>query len=76
MASSFSGSATWGARKRKQFCSEEKNQKTFILLRYVSIVPVAPANNQKFFGSFFQKRTAFFLMLFFPRGCYHGRRHN
>ena len=43
-------------RKRKAFFSEEKKQKTFISLSRFS--PAASAHDQKFFGSFFQKRTA------------------
>jgi hypothetical protein len=42
----------------KLFFSEEKNQKTFGLLGYRS--PGHGYKSQKFFGSFFQKRTAFF----------------
>jgi hypothetical protein len=43
----------------KVFFSEEKKQKTFVRLSRPS--PAAYAKWQKFFGSFFQKRTAFFL---------------
>jgi hypothetical protein len=39
------------------FFSEEKKQKTFSSLS--RIYPAAYARTQKFFGSFFQKRTAF-----------------
>jgi hypothetical protein len=40
---------------RKVFFSEEKKQKTFG--RLSRFYPAAYANSQKFFGSFFQKRT-------------------
>jgi hypothetical protein len=40
--------------ERKYFFFEKKKQKTFDCL-------VSYLNNQKFFGSFFQKRTASFL---------------
>jgi hypothetical protein len=43
----------------KVFFSEEKKQKTFGRLSRPS--SAAYAMSQKFFGSFFQKRTAFFL---------------
>jgi hypothetical protein len=43
----------------KVFFSEEKKQKTFGRLSRPA--PAAYPNVQKFFGSFFQKRTAFFL---------------
>jgi hypothetical protein len=43
---------------RKHFFSEEKKQKTFMSLS--RFFPAAYAKTQKFFGSFFQKRTAFF----------------
>jgi hypothetical protein len=50
--------------KKKQFFFEKKNQKTFICCcqRKIQhgIIHVAQ-NRQKFFGSFFQKRTACFL---------------
>jgi hypothetical protein len=45
--------------RQKDFFSEEKKQKTFAGLSRGS--PAADAKGQKFFGSFFQKRTAFFL---------------
>ena len=44
---------------RKAFFFEKKKQKTFI--RSPAVAPPAQPNVQKFFGSFFQKRTAFFL---------------
>jgi uncharacterized lipoprotein YmbA len=47
---------------RKVFFSEEKKQKTFILRPWPGCIR-AMAGEQKFFGSFFQKRTAFFLIL-------------
>jgi hypothetical protein len=50
---------TPGNSKRKVFFSEEKKQMTFI--REARASPAAHANEQKFFGSFFQKRTFFFL---------------
>jgi hypothetical protein len=38
------------------------------LLRVCMVLVVNnQANNQKFFGSFFQKRTAFFTLLYFPQ---------
>jgi hypothetical protein len=46
---------------RKQFFFEKKNQKTFISFVRPSGSPGsrhAEGNSQKFFGSFFQKRTA------------------
>jgi hypothetical protein len=42
---------------RRIFFSEEKKQKTFGLWRDVRRATYAPV--QKFFGSFFQKRTCF-----------------
>jgi hypothetical protein len=47
--------------EKKVFFSKEKKQKTFIFRQW--------PKNQKFFGSFFQKRTfllSFFLLLFMP----------
>ncbi len=46
--------------KRKQFFFEKKNQKTFVTLVH------AEANLQKFFGSFFQKRTCFLTFICLP----------
>jgi leucyl aminopeptidase len=43
---------------RKQFFFEKKNQKTFILLANAADVFGTHQTGQKFFGSFFQKRTA------------------
>jgi hypothetical protein len=45
---------------RKYFFFEKKKQKTFITLVYL-----ADKANQKFFGSFFQKRTAFLALASF-----------
>jgi hypothetical protein len=50
--------------RRKQFFFEKKNQKTFACRRQHLIGPYetyAGRIAQKFFGSFFQKRTASFL---------------
>jgi hypothetical protein len=50
-------------RGRKQFFFEKKNQKTFDccpLLPGLTGATGAARNEQKFFGSFFQKRTASF----------------
>jgi hypothetical protein len=44
-------------KERKVFFSEEKKQKTFIFRPWPS--RVGPLQEQKFFGSFFQKRTCF-----------------
>jgi len=44
---------------RKPFFSEEKKQKTF--MRLSRFTPAAHAKSQKFFGSFFQKRTFFLI---------------
>jgi hypothetical protein len=48
-------------RQERMFFFEKKNQKTFISCphnRHVHrAAPAAPAKEQKFFGSFFQKRT-------------------
>jgi hypothetical protein len=52
-------------RQRKHFFFEKKKQKTFIFRRVPSIN--ARLKKQKFFGSFFQKRT-----FFFPRGARDG----
>jgi len=41
--------------ERKQFFFEKKNQKTFTLLQYAPVLPVASTNGQKFFGLFFKK---------------------
>jgi hypothetical protein len=46
---------------RKVFFSEEKQQKTVVTLS--PTLPAAPAKYQKFFGSFFQKRTTFYSWL-------------
>jgi hypothetical protein len=43
-------------KARQAFFSEAKKQKTFI--RLSRLYPAARAKEQKFFGSFFQKRTA------------------
>jgi hypothetical protein len=48
--------------QRKQFFFEKKNQKTFT--HCVTWLSGDRVNNQKFFGSFFQKRTASFLRRF------------
>jgi hypothetical protein len=56
-------------RRRKYFFFEKKKQKTFALL-VAPLKPLArlregerlPLNNQKFFDSFFQKRTTSFLL--------------
>jgi hypothetical protein len=45
---------------RKDFFFEKKKQKTFGYGSRAGRTGAAP-DNQKFFGSFFQKRTAFFL---------------
>jgi hypothetical protein len=58
--------------KRKQFFFEKKNQKTFA---NGGQHPVrkgqsrAAGESQKFFGSFFQKRTAFFIVCLALAGC-------
>jgi hypothetical protein len=56
------GAAVAGGREevRKQFFFEKKNQKTFARFTFLPIHTGA-LNRQKFFGSFFQKRTASFL---------------
>jgi hypothetical protein len=49
-----------GQAPRKQFFFEKKNQKTFICFgQHLTglFSPEATGNSQKFFGSFFQKRT-------------------
>jgi hypothetical protein len=45
---------------KKAFVSEEKKQKTFMSLSRFS--PAAHARSQRFFGSFFQKRTSCLLL--------------
>jgi hypothetical protein len=53
--------------RRKQFFSEEKNQKTFISCGQQTLLmgaSGAAAKEQKFFGAFFQKRTASFALTF------------
>jgi hypothetical protein len=50
------------AKPRKQFFFEKKNQKTFDYVELIRGSRGAAANEQKFFGSFFQKRTASFLL--------------
>jgi hypothetical protein len=45
--------------ERKRFFFEKKNQKTFVLR--ARALPTPGSQEQKFFGSFFQKRTACFL---------------
>jgi hypothetical protein len=45
---------------RKAFFSEEKKQKTFIFWAWPT--GLAHHKEQKFFGSFFQKRTNFLLL--------------
>jgi hypothetical protein len=47
-------------RLRKQFFFEKKNQKTFALLADAAGTNGTDPQEEKFFGSFFQKRTAFF----------------
>jgi hypothetical protein len=49
------------AKVRKQFFFEKKNQKTFVLLAYANDTTGTYRSEEKFFGSFFQKRTACFL---------------
>jgi hypothetical protein len=60
--------AGWvGGKESKLFFFEKKNQKTFATLAQSRIpqpVPASERHLQKFFGSFFQKRTPSFL---FPR---------
>jgi hypothetical protein len=48
-------------RGRKQFFFEKKNQKTFALGDALHPRGPRQPTEQKFFGSFFQKRTASFL---------------
>jgi hypothetical protein len=56
----YGGGGWWVAGKEgKAFFFEKKKQKTFGLLSRTA--PAACAKWQKFFGSFFQKRTAFLL---------------
>jgi hypothetical protein len=45
-------------QERKAFFSEEKKQKTFISCPWPTNMP--HHKEQKFFGSFFQKRTSYF----------------
>jgi len=45
---------------RKQFFFEKKNQKTFTQKADTTVAIDTSRKEQKFFGSFFQKRTAFF----------------
>jgi hypothetical protein len=49
-----------GLDRGKIFFSEEKKQKTFMSLSRAH--PATYARTQKFFGSFFQKRTASFFL--------------
>jgi len=51
---------------RKQFFFEKKNQKTFNRLVDAAGPIDAHRNKSKFFGSFFQKRTASLSFLGFP----------
>jgi hypothetical protein len=46
-------------RRRKNFFFEKKKQKTFVNFAASLLQPTFPSNSnrQKFFGSFFQKRT-------------------
>jgi hypothetical protein len=57
----YAGLAGWagGGEVSKDFFFEKKKQKTFDYCSHVSRTGAAP-NEQKFFGSFFQKRTAYF----------------
>jgi hypothetical protein len=50
--------APQGSEARKQFFFEKKNQKTFALYGACRSYVSRHLNRQKFFGSFFQKRTA------------------
>jgi len=50
---------------RKYFFFEKKKQKTFALLVDALDATGTYRRAQKFFGSFFQKRTAFFALAFF-----------
>ncbi len=47
----------WGSEGRKPFFFEKKKQKTFTT--WHRTLPKGTAKSQKFFGSFFQKRTSF-----------------
>jgi hypothetical protein len=47
-----------GSEARKQFFFERKNQKTFVRLLDAADTTGPYLIEQKFFGSFFQKRTA------------------
>jgi hypothetical protein len=47
-------------RQDKRFFFEKKKQKTFGLLDHAGFTATGP-DAQKFFGSFFQKRTSSFL---------------
>jgi len=49
---------------RKHFFFEKKKQKTFALLADAVDQTGAYRREQKFFGSFFQKRTAFLALAF------------
>jgi hypothetical protein len=49
---------------RKYFFFEKKKQKTFAPLGH-AVKSMANRNEQKFFGSFFQKRTAFLALACF-----------
>jgi hypothetical protein len=53
------GTATKQERKKRFFFFEKKKQKTFEYLASDSPDRLSP-DQKKFFGSFFQKRTAFF----------------
>jgi len=44
-------------RRKKVFFFEKKNQKTFVCLVPRKSTQFVTAKEQKFFGSFFQKRT-------------------
>jgi hypothetical protein len=55
-----------GRKARKNFFFEKKKQKTFTICGQQAVQigqPDAARNRQKFFGSFFQKRTASFSCL-------------
>jgi hypothetical protein len=51
------------AEVRKQFFFAKKEPKNFYSLGYGPVARAASTNEQEFFGSFFQKRTASFLLL-------------
>jgi hypothetical protein len=60
-------------KKGKQFFFSKKNQKTFttsVRIMAQSLKPDSDLYEQKFFGSFFQKRTAFFAN---PEESFSGR---